>query len=106
MKPALLAFLALATLQAQSPDARQQLISYLNAQAKSPLEARAKEIAAFKTKAEAEQRQAIVRETILRLPPHEFLYANKATQDLVRSKVERTPRLAPSPTPSGAPSAR
>ncbi|HKD16468.1 MAG TPA: hypothetical protein VKG23_01275 [Thermoanaerobaculia bacterium] len=48
----------------------------------------------------------IVRETILRLPPHEFLYANKATQDLVRSKVERTPRLAPSPTPSGAPSAR
>ena len=67
MKPALLAFFALATLQAQSPDARQQLIAYLNTQAKAPLEARAKEIAAFKTKAEAEQRQSVVRETILRL---------------------------------------
>jgi hypothetical protein len=37
----------------------------------------------------------IVRDTILRLPSHEFLYANKATSELVRSKVARAPRIVP-----------
>jgi hypothetical protein len=36
-----------------------------------------------------------VRDTILRLPPHEFLYVNKNTGELARSKVTRTPRIAP-----------
>jgi len=35
----------------------------------------------------------VVRDTILRLPPHEFLYANKATGELTRSKVARAPKL-------------
>jgi hypothetical protein len=47
----------------------------------------------------------VIRDTILRLPPHEFVYVNKNTQELVRSKVQRTPRLAPTAAPSEAPQA-